>query len=234
MQKIAPPTLLFLGAALVAASCATAPVSPAAGGTSGQTVDRILLPSPGPTAAGATVSLDQALATRRSIREFTVERLTLDEIGMLCWAAQGITDAEGARTAPSAGALYPLEVHVLAPDGLFRYLPDAHALERIVSSDRRAALQAAAMDQKAVGDAPVVLVISADPSRIEAKYGRERGQRYVWLEAGHAAQNVLLEAVALGLAGVPIGAFDDDRVAQVLGLQPGRLPLYLLSIGHAA
>ncbi len=223
--------LLALGAALAApVACSTAstpepprtPASPAA--------ERIALPSVGP--AGA-LRLEDALAARRSVRDFTPQRLTPAEIGRLCWAAQGITGSTGGRTTPSAGALYPLGLHVLTADGVFRYLPELHALERVAIGDRRPALKAAAGGQDAVGDAPAVITITAEPSLVEAKYA-DRALRYIWLEAGHAAQNVLLEAVALGLGGVPIGAFDDRQVLDALEQPPGILAVYLLLVGHPA
>lgn len=179
------------------------------------------------------VSLERALLERRSVREFTTEELTLEEVSQLLWAAQGITASWGGRTAPSAGALYPLEVYAATSDGLYHYLPDGHRAEVVSTSDLRAALAAAAGGQEAVADAPVVFAITAVPARTEAKYGG-RAERYVQLEAGHVAQNVLLQAVALGLGGVPVGAFSDDAVAQVLDLGSDEDPLYLIPVGHPA
>lgn len=177
------------------------------------------------------VSLEEALRVRRSVREFTSEELTLEEISQLLWAAQGITATWGGRTAPSAGALYPIEVYAATPSGLSHYVPDGHRAEVVSQDDLRAALSEAAGGQAAVADAPAVLAITAVPARTEAKYG-ERAERYVLLEAGHVAQNVLLQAVALGLGGVPIGAFSDDEVGRVLGLEPGEVPVYLVAVGH--
>jgi SagB-type dehydrogenase family enzyme len=179
------------------------------------------------------VSLEEALLERRSVRDFTPEELTLEEISQLLWAAQGVTASWGGRTAPSAGALYPLEVYAATPDGLSHYLPDGHRAEIVSTADLRGALSRAAGGQAAVADAPVVFVVAAVPARTEAKYG-ERAERYVQLEAGHVAQNMLLQAVALGLGGVPIGAFADEEVARLLGLAPGEVPLYLIPVGHPA
>ncbi len=187
------------------------------------------LPSPRLT---GPVSLEEALRTRRSIRSFTTVALTRAEIGQLLWAAQGITDADGRRTTPSAGALYPLELDVVTTDGLDRYVPDGHRLVRRGSADLRPALQQAALDQSAVGEAPLVIVISAVVERTAARYGAERAERYVALEAGHAAQAILLEAVSLGLGAVPVGAFDDAAVRRVLALADGEGPLYLIPVGH--
>jgi SagB-type dehydrogenase family enzyme len=177
------------------------------------------------------VSLEEALLRRRSVREFTGVPLTRDEIGQLLWAAQGVTDGQGRRTAPSAGALYPLEVDAVVAEGVARYLPDGHRLAWRGTADLRPALQRAALDQPQVGDAALVLVISAVPERTAARYG-SRTDRYVALEAGHAAQNVLLEAVALGLGAVPVGSFDDAEVGRLLGLAAGEEPLYLVAIGR--
>lgn len=201
-------------------------VSPRATPT-GSTVE---LPSP---RTDGELSLEETLAARRSIRDFTPEELTLEEISQILWAAQGITASWGGRTAPSAGALYPLEVYVATSDGLSRYLPEGHRAESISTADVREALAEAALGQAAVADAPAVFVITAVPARTEAKYG-ERAERYVQMEAGHVAQNVLLQAVALGLGGVPIGAFSDQEVAEVFSLEPGEVPLYLIPIGHPA
>jgi SagB-type dehydrogenase family enzyme len=178
------------------------------------------------------MSLEEALARRRSIRELSGEPLTIAEIGQLLWAAQGVTDAQGRRTAPSAGALYPLELYAVTPQGVFHYLPAQHAIQAVRDGDLRPRLRSAAFDQAPIGDAPLVVVVAGVTARTAAKYGTERARRYVDLEAGHAAQNLLLEAVALGLGGVPIGAFDDAAVSAVVGLGSGEEPLYLLAVGH--
>ena len=177
-------------------------------------------------------SLEEALARRRSVREFSSETLSDGEIGQLLWAAQGITAEGGRRTAPSAGALYPLELYAVTPDGLWHYLPEDHALTRISDEDLRVELMKAALDQAAVGAAPLVVVVTGVVERTAAKYGPERAQRYVLLEAGHAAHGLLLQAVALDLAAVPIGAFVDSEVARVLSLPAGQAPLYLLPVGR--
>jgi SagB-type dehydrogenase family enzyme len=178
-----------------------------------------------------TMSLEEALATRRSAREFQATSLTPSQLSQLLWAAQGITDRKGLRTAPSAGALYPLEIYVALPSGLHHYDPARHRLELRVDGDARPALHRAALRQPAVLKAPGVFVVTAVPARTRVKYG-QRVERYVSLEAGHAAQNLLLEATALGLAGVPVGAFEDARVREALALGRGEEPLYLIPIGE--
>lgn len=196
--------------------------------------DRIALPTP--RYDGAT-SVEQALLKRRSVREYADAPLTLAELGQLLWAAQGVTDLAGFRTAPSAGALYPMEVYAVVRSvtgltaGVYRYRPREHALERRATGNRLAELSKAALGQAAVRDAAVVLVLAAVYERTTQKYG-ERGVRYVHMEAGHVSQNVYLQAVSLGLGTVTIGAFYDEEVKSVVGLADNEQPLYLMPIGR--
>jgi SagB-type dehydrogenase family enzyme len=184
-----------------------------------------------PVTTGAA-SLDDALKRRRSVRTFSPRAVSQEHLGQLCWAAQGITDsAVGFRTAPSAGALYPLELYLVLPTGLFHYEPRAHRLKRLDEADRRAKLARAAIGQDAVRVAGVDIVVTAVVARTRAKYG-SRAERYVQLEAGHAAQNVLLEATAIGLGALPVGAFDDDAVRAAIGISGDETPLYILAVGH--
>lgn len=191
--------------------------------------ETILLPTPG---LKGRLMLEEALMKRRSVREFTEEPLTLEELGQLLWAVQGITDPAGYRTAPSAGALYPLEVYLLTHEGVYHYDPPGHCLSLHQHGDLRLALRAVALRQEPVLKAPAVFVMTAVYERTEKKYGKERGPRYVHLETGHAAQNLLLQAVALDLGAVPIGAFIDDQVKEVLSLPDSHQPLYLIPVGH--
>ncbi|TKJ29764.1 MAG: nitroreductase [Chloroflexi bacterium B3_Chlor] len=177
------------------------------------------------------MSLEEAIARRRSVREFTDEPLSFDEISQLLWAAQGITDPRGLRSAPSAGALYPLELYVATAEGAYHYLPRGHALQVVWEEDRRPDLWEAGLKQSALQEAPAILVVTAVYQRAETKYG-ERAERYVKLEAGHAAQNILLQAVALELGAVPIGAFYDDQVQDALSLPADHRPLYLIPVGY--
>jgi SagB-type dehydrogenase family enzyme len=177
--------------------------------------------------------LAAALSRRRSVRAFAGRALSPMELGQLLWAAQGESDArDGLRTSPSAGALYPLLVYAATADGLFRYVTKRHALEHVASRDVRADLAAAALGQLELAQAPCVLVLTAVFARTTRKYG-ERGVRYAHIEAGHAAQNVLLTATALGLAAYPVGAFDDAQVGGLLQLGHGEAPLYLVPVGAA-
>ena len=197
--------------------------------------DSVQLPAP---RLDGPVSLERALGMRRSVRDYSDGALTLAEAGQLLWAAQGITDpATGYRTAPSAGAFHPLEIRLaarrvegLAP-GLYRYQPSGHRLQLVRAGDAIPALGAAAHGQPPFARAAAVLVISGDPARTTAKYG-SRTERYLQLEAGHAAQNAALQAAALGLGLVTVGAFDDDALARAAGLPAGHRPLYLLPVGR--
>jgi SagB-type dehydrogenase family enzyme len=184
-----------------------------------------------PEPTESSVPLEATLARRRSVRELSSERLTRAETGQLLWATQGVTADWGGRTAPSAGALYPLELLAATPTQVLHYLPSEHQAEITMDGDLRPDLMAAALDQAAVGQAPLVVAIAAVPARTAARYG-ERARRYVDLEAGHAAQNLLLQAVALDLAAVPIGAFDDAAVSRALALPQDHEPLYLIPVGH--
>ncbi len=178
------------------------------------------------------MALVEALTSRRSRREFSGKALSLGQVAQLCWAAQGITDdVQGSRTAPSAGALYPITVFVVDANGVYGYEPGRHALRPALAGDLRRQLQAAALDQPCVGEAPLCLVITMDVAHTASRYG-SRAERYCLLEAGHVAQSVLLQATALGLAGVPVGAFEDHRVAATLELPPNLYPVYLVPVGY--
>jgi SagB-type dehydrogenase family enzyme len=148
------------------------------------------------------------------------------------WAAQGITEEwHGFRTAPSAGALYPLEVYVVKKEGVYHYLPQGHELKKTLDGDLRSPLCRAALGQRAIKEAPCNIIITCVYQRIRQKYG-QRGVRYVHIEAGHVAQNIHLQAVALGLSSVPIGAFNDDEVKRVLSLPQEIEPIYIIPVGH--
>lgn len=195
-------------------------------------------PLPTPVTRGG-MALTEALARRRSVRRFDARAVTLAGLAQLLWATQG-RSAPGRRTAPSAGALYPLELHVaalrveqLAP-GTYRYLGEPHALQhRAEVAMTPASLQAAAFGQPAVGTAALVVAITAVEARSAVKYGA-RAAPYAAFEAGAAAQNLALQAVALGLGSVVVGGFDDAAVARVLALPADERPLALLPIGQEA
>ncbi len=186
-----------------------------------------------PPVTDGPMSLEAVLSARQSIRAYTEEALALQDITQLFWSAQGVTRSWGGRTAPSAGALYPLELYAATAEGVYHYLPQQHQAELWSTEDIRESLWAAGLRQEALRQAPTVFIMTAVYGRTSAKYG-ERAERYVKLEAGHAAQNLLLQAVSLGLGAVPIGAFDDQEVSAVLSLPSGEEPLYLIAAGHPA
>lgn len=196
--------------------------------------ETIKLPEP---VQGSNTSIEEALLKRRSIRSYKDSSLTLAEVSQLLWAAQGITSPRGLRTAPSAGAIYPLEVYVVAgdvddlPDGVYRYNPYKHELVRVAEGDKRTELCNAALGQTSVRNAAAVIVFSAAYERTTIKYG-DRGIQYVYMETGHAAQNVFLQTVPLNLGTVVIGAFYGDKVKKVLKMSDREQPLYIMPVGR--
>lgn len=191
---------------------------------------------PPPMTAGCT-SVETAMQLRRSVRDYRPEILRLTGLGQLLWACQGVTNERGNRTAPSAGATYPLEIYLVAgtvealESGIYHYDPQNHSLELLQTGNYLPALTQAAVGQPAVSRAAAVMVITGVYERTTAVYG-SRGRQFVHIEVGAAAQNVSLQAVALGLGTVYIGSFDDARVQSVLSLPTDRTPLLLLPIGR--
>lgn len=191
------------------------------------TFDRVeVLPDAGPL---NDVTLADALAQRRSTRNFAPEPITAEQAAALMWAAQGETAPWGGRTAPSAGALYPLDVYLVTGDAVWHYLPASHEAQVRDSSSALPAV-AEAVGQDAAAAAPALFVIAGTPDRLKPKY-LLRAERYTYLEAGHAAQNVLLAATAIGLAGVSIGSFDQAATVRALALPDGEEPIYVIPIG---
>lgn len=200
--------------------------------------DLVELPSP---RKEGRISVEAAIAQRRSVRAYSEAPLSLQAVAQLLWSAQGITSDRGFRAAPSAGATYPLELYLVVGEGrvqnlaagVYHYQPKEHRVETVREGDLRTGLREAALDQGWVGEAPVDLVVAAVYGRTTGKYG-ERGRRYVHMEAGHAAENLYLQAEAMGLGMVTVGAFDDQRVQEVLGLPPEQRPLYVIPVGPPA
>ena len=196
--------------------------------------DMIKLPTP---SLSGSASLEEVLYKRRSIRDYIDVPLTIAEISQILWAAQGITEKSyGLRTAPSAGALYPLEVYIassnvkdLAP-GLYKYRTQNHSIVKMDEGDKRIDVANAALGQEAIENSSAIIIITAVPERTEVKYG-SRTERYVNMEVGHAGQNIYLQAVSLGLGTVMIGAFNDNALKKVLGLPGNEDPLAIMPLG---
>jgi len=178
------------------------------------------------------ISLEETIANRRSKREYLKRNLTLEQISQLLWAAQGVTEKRrGYRAAPSAGATYPLETYAVTAEGLYRYVPQFHKLELIKEGNLRDSLTRAAWGQSFISEVPLSIVLTAVYSRTTNTYG-QRGIQYVHIEVGHVAENIHLQAVALGLGSVPVGAFSDEAVKKVLGLDRDEQPLYIIPVGY--
>jgi len=196
--------------------------------------NEIFLPQPQQT---GDFSIERALSERRSIRDYEDEPLSLKEVSQILWSAQGITAPQsGGRTVPSAGATYPLEVYLVVrkaeslTPGSYRYLPEKHKLVRISEGQLSSQLAEAALFQMFIAEAPVNLVFSAVFERTTRGYG-DRGIQYVYMEAGHAAQNVYLQAESLGLGTVVVGAFEDEEIKKILALPEQEIPLYIMPVG---
>jgi SagB-type dehydrogenase family enzyme len=191
----------------------------------------IRLPAPNLT---GSVSVEKAIAERRSIRQFADDSLSLEIVSQMLWAAQGITNGDRRRAAPSAGATYPLKIYLVAnrveglKSGLYHYLVDSHGLEVIKIQDLGNPLREAALGQSMIEKAAFNIVIAADYQRTTARYGA-RGGRYVHIEVGHAGQNIYLQAEALGLGTVAVGAFNDQKVQDLLEIKEE--VLYIMPIG---
>ena len=183
-----------------------------------------------------SVTIERCIQKRRSVRGFRDRALTEDELGQLLWAAQCVTAFDGKRAVPSAGALYPLELYAVCGNvgalasGVYRYSPGRHELLLVAVGHQRDKLVDAARGQEWIATAPAVICIAAAFERTMVKYGN-RGRGYVYMEAGHAAESLMLQAVGLGLATTMVGAFGDDEVARLLHLAPDETPLCLLPVG---
>jgi SagB-type dehydrogenase family enzyme len=178
------------------------------------------------------VSLEETIKKRRSERNLIGKELTLEQIGQLLWSCQGITDTNrGFRAAPSAGATYPLEIYLVDSKGLFYYIPEMHSLKKIKDGDLRNELCNACLGQGFVKDASINIIICADFKRTTGHYGK-RGENYVYIEVGHAAENLHLQAVSEGLGSVPVGAFSDNAVKKLLNLPEDIVPVYVIPVGY--
>ena len=191
-------------------------------------------------------SVEKALQNRRSQRQFLDKEISLENLSQILWAAYGITQPRenppflrgGLRTAPSAGALFPLEIYVVVgkvkgiDPGVYKYISKEHKIIRIIDKDLRTELTAAAWGQKMIEEAPASIIYTAIFSRMTDKYGERGRERYVCMDLGHSAQNVYLQSEALGLGTCAIGAFTDEDIAKILNLPKNEEPLYIMPIGH--
>lgn len=187
-------------------------------------------PLPSPQRQGR-YALEEVFSRRRSQRNFAPEALSAAEIGQLLWAAQGITHPEGMRTAPSCGACYPLQLYVADERGIQTYIPQTHALRRTVWGDRRDLLARSAYEQTSLGTAPLMIVVTAQLDSLHHRYGGVAA-RYAAMEAGHAVQNLLLQATALDLVAVPVASMRVELVHDLVQAGSDELPLYLVPVGH--
>jgi SagB-type dehydrogenase family enzyme len=200
-----------------------------AAGLSGAATKTIPLPEP---KLIGKMTVEESIFRRRSERAFLPTELTLEQISQLLWAGQGITEKSwGFRAAPSAGSLYPLYLYVVKKDGVFQYIPDGHKLKQIKTEDIRPSLVRASLGQNYISDAPINIIVCGNFRISEAKYG-QRSYRYVNMEVGHVAENIHLQAVAMGLVSLPVGAFWDDVVAKALELPETQDPFYIIPIGY--
>lgn len=184
------------------------------------------------------MSVEEALARRRSRRVFKNYSLTMEQVSQLLWSAQGITDERnGFRTAPSAGAVYPLDIYLVVGKvedlkvGVYHYNPRQHSLTIILEEDQRRELARACIDKNFIEDAPVSLIITVEFSRITNKFGK-KGIYFAYMEAGHVAQNVYLQVESLGLATVSMGGIYEEDISQALNLPDQHIPLYVMPVGH--
>ncbi len=181
---------------------------------------KIGLPSP---ELDKGISVEKAFSKRRSVREYSNQTLDFKQISQLLWAAQGITSDWGGRTAPSAGATYPIEMYLVVNNseelspGVYYYENSDHSLRLVKKGSTGKKLSQASLGQKSIEEAPINIIITAVFQRTENRYGK-RAERYVFMEAGHVGQNIYLQAESLGLGTVVIGAFHDDQVKEVLGI----------------
>lgn len=196
-----------------------------------------MIPLPKPAIHAAPTSLEQALARRRSHRTFADEPIDVGQLAQLLWAGQGVTGQYGGRTAPSAGGIHPLQLHVVAghvdglQPGVYRYNAGEHGLQELAEGDQRHTLRDATDHQECLGEGAADIVIGAAGAATLERYG-ERGGRFLHMEAGHVAQNICLQATCLGLATTTVAAFNDERMAQAARLNDGEIALYAIPIGH--
>jgi len=181
-----------------------------------------------------SVSLEEALAKRRSVRKFTGEALKPNQVSQLAWAGQGITEPQGGlRTAPSAGAIYPIELYFANEEGLFVYLPEQHSLEQVIEQDVRSDLATTASTPESVANAACDIIVAGSARKLMTQF-RDKARTFMLLEAGHVAQNIQLQAVCLDLGSVPVGEFDEKGVNRICRLPRNLEPIYIICVGYPA
>jgi protease I len=181
-----------------------------------------------------TVPLEQALAMRRSVSQFTNEALKPSQISQLAWAGQGITEPQtGLRTAPSLGGIYPIELLFATQEGIFAYNPTEHRLEQISDQDVRIPLAGATSMPESVAGAACNIILAGSIRKVSERFG-DKARTYIYLEAGHIAQNIHLQAAALDLGSVAVAGFDTDSVRKTCKLTRNLNPLYIICVGHPA
>jgi SagB-type dehydrogenase family enzyme len=208
-------------------------------GTTGKMEQKMNLPKP---RLKGSVSVEEAIKHRRTVRSYRLKPLTLEQLSQIFWAAQGITEDRGyKRSAPSGGALYPMDIYAVVGDncveglnaGIYHYDPRKHTALLIIEGDLRKDVARSSLSQMWMAEAPINLVITAEYSRITSKYGA-RGERYAMIEAGHIGQNIFLQAEALGLRAGIVGAFHDKNVNRVMKINRSHEPLLILPVGYEA
>jgi SagB-type dehydrogenase family enzyme len=186
------------------------------------------------------ISLEGAIRSRRTIRSFKEDRLTIEQFSQILWAGQGITEERGyKRSAPSGGALYPMDIYAVIgkngvagiTPGIYHYEPNQHTVSIITEGDLLHDVARAALSQMWMATASINLVITAEYNRICSKYG-ERGVRYAVIEAGHISQNIFLQAEAIGLGAGIVGAFYDETIVQVMKIPISHEPLLIMPVGY--
>jgi len=178
------------------------------------------------------LTFEEALAKRRSVREFSSEALKRSQIGQLAWAGQGVTDSQrGLRTAPSAGAMYPIELFFATAEGVYAYRPTEHSLLQTSQQDIRSNLARATATPEPVIGAGCAIIVTGSSRKLASRFG-SKSRTYVALEAGHVAQNIQLQAVCLGLGSVTVGGLDTAAVRKVCRMSRDTEPLYVICVGY--
>lgn len=203
-----------------------------------QQMHEIQLPQP---SYKGTMSVEEALLKRRSIRSYTNQPLSIEQVSQLLWAAYGVTKLSASgrsyKTAPSAGATYPLEIYVMIGNvvnlsaGIYKYNPEKHTIRLHKSGDLRKQIADASLGQTMLAQAPITIIYAAVYERTTSRYGNRGKERYVPMDVGHSAQNVYLQATAMGLATCAVGAFNDAELEKILQLQQNEEVIYLMPVG---